>query len=66
VAYDVIWSASTKLAGPRAFQPVVMTAVAVIVAPFYAVIIITTQQAVEASSPGGSLSGSTFGLVLNM
>ena len=31
-----------KLSGPRAFRPVVMTVVAVVVAPFFATIIIAT------------------------
>ena len=37
-----IWSAVMKLSGPRAFRPVVMTVVAVVVAPFFATIIIAT------------------------
>jgi len=35
-----VWSASTKLPGPRAFRPVVVAAVAVVIAPFFAAIII--------------------------
>ena len=56
-AYDVVWSASTKLPGPRAFRSVVMAAVVVVIAPFYAVIIIATRH--------GSLSGSLGGLMLS-
>jgi hypothetical protein len=37
-----IWSAVMKSSSPRAFRPVVMTVVAVIVAPFFAAIIIAT------------------------
>ena len=40
-----------KLPGPRAFQPVVMVAVAVVIAPFYAAII-AMRQAIGTSSPG--------------
>ena len=61
-AYDVIWSASTKLPGPQAFQPVVMAAVAVVMAPFFAAIIIATRQAVGASSPGDVVLMSLVGL----
>ena len=35
-------SLATKLSGPRAFRPVVMTVVAIVVAPFFAAIIIAT------------------------
>ena len=49
-AYDVIGSASTKLPGPQACRPVVMVAVAVVIVPFFAAIIITTWQSVGASS----------------
>ena len=35
-------SLAMKLSGPRAFQPVVMTVVAIVVAPFFAAIIIAT------------------------
>ena len=49
--YDVIWSASTKLLDPRAFQPVFMAAVVVVIAPFYTAII-ATRQAIGTSSPG--------------
>ena len=35
-----VWLAM-KLSGPRAFRPVVMTVVAIVVAPFFAAIIIT-------------------------
>ena len=41
-----------KLLGPRAFRTVVMTAVAVVTAPFFAAIIIAMQQVVGVSSPG--------------
>ena len=41
-----------KLPGPRAFWPVVMAAVAVIITPFYTAIIIATRQAIGVSSPG--------------
>ena len=41
LAYDVIWSASTKLPGPHAFQSVVMAAVVVVIASFYVAIIAT-------------------------
>ena len=40
-----------KLLSPRAFQPVVMAAVAVVIALFY-VAIIATRQAIETSSSG--------------
>jgi len=64
-----------KLPGARAFQPVVMAVVAVIIAPFFTAINIVTWQAVGASSPddvvlmtlvgdsSGSLSGSLGGLM---
>ena len=42
-AYDVIWSASTKLRSLRAFRPVVMATVTVIVASLFAAIIIATR-----------------------
>ena len=51
MAYDVTWSASTKLPGPRAFQPIVTTAVAIVIASFYAAIIIATRQAIGPKSP---------------
>jgi hypothetical protein len=52
-AYDVIWSASTKLSIPRAFRLVVIAVVAVIIASFFfAVIIIAMRQAVGTSSLG--------------
>ena len=41
-----------KFPGPRAFWPVVMAAIAVVIAPFYAAIIIVMRQAVGASSSG--------------
>ena len=71
MAYDVIWSASTKLLGPRVFQPVVMVAVAVVIAPFFAAINIVTWQMVGASSPDdvvlmtlvGASDGSLGGLM---
>jgi len=50
-AYDVVWSASTKLPGPRAFRPVVVAAVAVVTAPFFAAIIIAMRRVVGPSSP---------------
>jgi hypothetical protein len=40
-----------KLPGSRGFWPVVMVAVAVVMAPFFAAIIIATWQMVGASSP---------------
>ena len=51
-AYGVIWSALTKLPGPRAFRTVVMAAIAVVTASFFATIIIATRQVVGVSSPG--------------
>ena len=41
-----------KLPGPRAFRPVVTTAVVIVKAPFFTAIIIATLRAVGASSPG--------------
>ena len=41
-----------KLSGPRAFRTVIMAAVAVVTAPFFAAIIIATRQVVGVSSPG--------------
>jgi hypothetical protein len=41
-----------KLPGPRAFWSVVMAAIAVVMAPFFAAIIIATRPMVGASSPG--------------
>ena len=52
MAYGVIWSALTKLPGPQAFRTVVMAAVAVVTASFFAAIIIATRQVVGVSSPG--------------
>ena len=68
-AYDVIWSESTKLSGSRAFRPIVMAAVAVtvVIAPFFATIIIATRYGSLDDSDGsldgsnGSLSGSLVG-----
>ena len=60
-AYDVIWSASTKLSSPRAFQPIVMAAVVVIIAPFIAAIVIATRHD-SLDGSGGSFSGSLDGL----
>jgi len=37
-----IWLVAMKLSGPRAFRPVAMTVVAIVVAPFFAAIIIAT------------------------
>jgi hypothetical protein len=37
-----VWSVTTKLSGPRAFGLVIVTVVAVVVAPFFAAIIIAT------------------------
>jgi hypothetical protein len=47
-----VWLASTKLSGPRAFRPIVITTVAVVTVPFFAAIIIVTRQVVGTSSPG--------------
>ena len=52
MAYDVIWSASMKLPGPRAFRPIVMAVVAVVIVSFFTAIIIATRQAIGASSIG--------------
>ena len=41
-----------KLPGPRAFRPVVMAAVAVVIVSFFTAIISATRQAIGASSPG--------------
>ena len=38
-----VWSVTTKLFGPRAFGLVIVTVVAVVVAPFFAAIIIATR-----------------------
>ena len=46
-----------KLPGPRAFRPVVMAAVAVIITPFFAAII-AMRQAIGTSSPVDLLDGS--------
>ena len=46
-----------KLPGPRAFWPVVMAAVAVVIMSFF-VAIIATRQAIGTSSLVGSLDGS--------
>ena len=73
MAYDVIWSVLMKLSGPRAFRTVVMAAVAVVTASFFAAIIIAMWQVVGVSSlgdvililvvndVGSSLSGSLDG-----
>ena len=49
-----------KLPGPRAFWPVIMAVVVVVITPFF-VAIIATRQAIGTSSPVGSLSGSLDG-----
>jgi hypothetical protein len=49
-----IWSVAIKLIGPRAFRLVMMMVVAVVVAPFFAVIDATSGQ----SKPSGSLGNS--------
>ena len=54
-----IWSVAPKLLGLRAFWPVVMAAVAVVIAPLYAAIIIATRHVVATISPGSSLYGLT-------
>ena len=56
-AYDVIWSASMKLPGPRAFRPVVMAAVAVVIVSFFTTIIIAMRHD-SLRGLGGSLGGS--------
>jgi hypothetical protein len=56
-----IWYELTKLPGPRAFRPAVMMAFTIIIAPFFAAIIVATRQVVGASSPGDSLGGSFVG-----
>jgi hypothetical protein len=43
------------LPGLRAYRPVVVMAVAVVIASFFAVIIIATQHVVRASIPSSSL-----------
>ena len=52
MTYGVIWSALMKFPGARAFRTVVMAAVAVVIAQFYAAIIVAARQVVEASCPG--------------
>ena len=46
---------ATKLSSPQAFRHMVMTVVAVVVAPFFAAIIIATRQMVRASRPSNLL-----------
>jgi hypothetical protein len=41
--YDVIWSASMKLPGPRAFWTAVMVVVVVVTMPFFMTIIVATR-----------------------
>jgi len=43
-----IWSVAIKLSNARAFQRVVVMVVAVVVAPFFMAIIITTRHMVRA------------------
>jgi hypothetical protein len=45
-----------KLPGPRAFQPVMMMLVAVVVAPFFAAIDATSDRSKLSGSPGCSNS----------
>jgi hypothetical protein len=50
----IIWSASTKLPDYQAFWPVVMMAVAVVITPFFAAVIIATRHG-SLDGSGGSL-----------
>ena len=61
MAYGVIWSALTKLPGPRAFRTIIVAAVVVVTAPFFAAIIIAMRQVVGVSSASGLLRGSLGG-----